>query len=263
MKTKSFVVDTTLWTNPTCPNQKYYVVDKPTRWNIRVTSSAAANIIISDIIIGAPFEIEIVSENVYTEVLLSSLIINSDTATTDRFLSVTVDNVTIVQFVNCTFKSQIFTSSEKFPDFIRVENLSPPSVNTELYFQFSSVSTQNHIDALHCLQFTKVAILNCTFVSSLLFSRISVVGISNSYFQNIFTKVQYVIVLEEPVFYPRFTPRMTLSYCYFGLATKDTAFLNVPENIPTTGTYITLVDFQNETNVYDLLPASFVNTNPR
>lgn len=178
-------------------------------------------------------------------------------------MTLTVENVTIVQFVNCTFKSQIFTSSEKFPDFVRVENLSPPNVDSELYFQFSSISTSSHANALHCLQFTKVAILSCTFVSSLLFSRISVVGISNSYFQNIFSKIQYVVVLEEPAFYPRFTPRMSLAFCYFGLASSDQPFINVPENVPTTATFINLVNVDNVTSTYDVLPDSFVSSNPR
>ena len=264
MKTKNFLVETLTWTNPTCPNKLYYEINKPTRWNIRVVASdAAVNVILSNIIMNAPFEIYVVSENSFTEVLLNSLIINSNTTTSDKFFSLIVDNIAIVQFTNCTCKSQIVTSPEKYPTFVRVENLSPPHVNTELYFQFSSFSTQNHVDALHCLQFTKVAIVNCTFVSSLLFSRISVVGISNSYFQNIFSKIKYVIILEDPEFYPRFTPRLSLAYCYFGLATTDEAFINVPSNVPTTGTYITLVNFQNITNTYDLLPASFVTNDPR
>ena len=263
MKTKDFVVETSSWTNPTCPYKKYCEINEPTRWTIRVVSSVAVNVILSDMIINAPFEIRVVSENSFTEVLFNSLIINSNTTTSHKFLSVVVDNIAIVQFTNCTCKSQIFTSPEIFPTFVRVENLSPPSFKTELYFQFSSFSTRNHIDAIHCLQFTKVAIVSCTFVSSLHFSRISVVGISNSYFQNIFSKIEYVVFLEEPEFYPLFTPRMSLSYCYFGLASTEGPFINVPNNVPTTGTYITLVNVQNATSTYDLLPSSFITDKPR
>jgi hypothetical protein len=255
---KNFIVDSSLWTSPVCKNEKYYTVTKPTRWNIYVSRPVPVTIYISNIIINAKFEIFIQAENTKTEVQCDSLTINRNIDTLNKFFSIIVTNISILEIKNCSFKSQS-KNNEKFDNFICIENQSL-EFPTEFYLQYSSISTSQHHYALKCLKLTKVAIISCNFVSSLVFSGISVVGISNSYFQNIFTANKNVIIMQDPEFNPIYAPRLALSYCYFGLANSEEPFIYVPSSIPISGTFITVVDIQNQTFPFLELPSTFIDT---